>query len=221
MYTGLSEKGDCEINDPMIEIAGGRYRRLENNMTKSILLVGVGGQGTILASKLLTIGLMEAGYDVKMSEIHGMSQRGGSVSSQIRYGEKVESPVIDQKGADVLIAFEKMEALRWSDYVKDEGTIVVNQAEIPPMSVVAGQETYDPDIIKKLETIASTRVLDATKLASELGNPKAANVVLLGSMIARMQLNDIDWDQILRNNVKEAFVELNLKALKVGMEAVK
>ncbi len=221
MYTGLSEKGNREINNPMVEIAGGRYRRLENKMTKSILLVGVGGQGTILASKLLTIGLMEAGYDVKMSEIHGMSQRGGSVSSQIRYGEKVESPVIDQKGADVLIAFEKMEALRWSDYVKEDGTIVVNQAEIPPMSVVAGQEIYDPDIIKKLETIASTRVLDATKLASELGNPKAANVVLLGSMIASMQLNDIDWDQIIRNNVKEAFVELNLKALKVGMEAVK
>ena len=221
MYTGLSEKGNREINNPMVEIAGGRYRRLENKMTKSILLVGVGGQGTILASKLLTIGLMEAGYDVKMSEIHGMSQRCGSVSSQIRYGEKVESPVIDQKGADVLIAFEKMEALRWSDYVKEDGTIVVNQAEIPPMSVVAGQEIYDPDIIKKLETIASTRVLDATKLASELGNPKAANVVLLGSMIASMQLNDIDWDQIIRNNVKEAFVELNLKALKVGMEAVK
>lgn len=189
-------------------------------MTKSILLVGVGGQGTILASKLLTIGLMEAGYDVKMSEIHGMSQRGGSVSSQIRYGEKVDSPVINKKDAEVLIAFEKMEALRWSEYVKEEGTIVVNDVEIPSMSVVMGQEDYDTDVIDKLSSIAKTKVIDATKLATELGSPKAANVVLLGSIIVSMHLEQIDWEKIIRENVKPAFVELNLKALKVGMEAV-
>lgn len=194
--------------------------RQEDKMTKSILLVGVGGQGTILASKLLTIGLMEAGYDVKMSEIHGMSQRGGSVSSQIRYGEKVESPVIDKKGADVLIAFEKMEALRWSEYVKEDGVIVVNDEEIPSMSVVMGQEKYDPDVIEKLKKMAKTRVLNATEMAADLGNPKASNVVLLGSIISSMHLNEINWDQIIRDNVKPAFVELNLKALRLGMEAV-
>ncbi len=189
-------------------------------MTKSILLVGVGGQGTILASKLLTIGLMEAGYDVKMSEIHGMSQRGGSVSSQIRYGEKVQSPVIDKKGADVLIAFEKMEALRWSEYVKPEGIIVVNDCEIPSMSVVSGQEPYDKDVVSRLEQLASVKVVDATELAAGLGNVKAANVILLGTIIKSMHLEDIDWERIVRENVKPAFVELNLKALETGMKEV-
>lgn len=189
-------------------------------MTKSILLVGVGGQGTILASKILTHGLMDAGYDVKMSEIHGMSQRGGSVSSQIRFGEKVESPVIDRKSAEILIAFEKMEALRWSDYVKEDGVIVVNDCEIPSMSVVTGAESYDCDVIKKLQRIAPVKVLDANGLADELGNRKAANIILLGSIIASMKLEQIDWEKILQDNVKPAFVELNLKALKKGMEAV-
>ncbi len=189
-------------------------------MTKSILLVGVGGQGTILASKILTLGLMEAGYDVKMSEIHGMSQRGGSVSSQIRYGEKVESPVIDKGAAEVLIAFEKMEALRWSEYVKEDGTIVVNDCEIPSMSVITGQETYAADVVETLEGIAKTKVVDATGLANELGNPKVTNIILLGTIIKSMNLEHIDWDKIIRENVKPAFVELNLKALKTGMEAV-
>ncbi len=189
-------------------------------MTKSILLVGVGGQGTILASKLLTIGLMEAGYDVKMSEIHGMSQRGGSVSSQIRYGEKVESPVIGQKSAEVLIAFEKMEALRWSEFVKPDGMIVVNDCEIPSMSVTSGQEEYDKNVVERLSAVAETKVVDANRLAAELGNIKAANVILLGTIIKSMHLEDIDWEQIVRNNVKAAFVDLNLKALGVGMSEV-
>ena len=189
-------------------------------MTKSILLVGVGGQGTILASKLLTIGLMEAGFDVKMSEIHGMSQRGGSVSSQIRYGEKVDSPVIDEKSAEVLIAFEKMEALRWSEFVKPDGMIVVNDCEIPSMSVASGQETYDKNVTDLLTQIARTKVVDATKLAEELGNVKAANVILLGTIIKSMHLEEIDWERIVRDNVKPAFVELNLKALEAGMKEV-
>jgi len=189
-------------------------------MTKSILLVGVGGQGTILASKILTLGLMEAGYDVKMSEIHGMSQRGGSVSSQIRYGEKVESPVIDKKAAQVLIAFEKMEALRWSEYVRPDGMIVVNNCEIPSMSVISGKETYSADVVEKLQGIAKTQVVDATALAESLGSGKAANIILLGTIIKSMHLEQIDWESIIRANVKPAFVELNLRALKVGMDAV-
>ena len=111
-------------------------------MTKSIMLVGVGGQGTILASKLLTTGLMNAGYDVKMSEIHGMSQRGGSVSSQVRYGEKVYSPVIEIGGADILVSFEKMEALRWLEYLKPEGKIVVNNYRIDSIPVLTGKVIY-------------------------------------------------------------------------------
>ena len=159
-------------------------------MTKSILLVGVGGQGTILASKILTTGLMEAGYDVKMSEIHGMSQRGGSVSSQVRYGDKVYSPVIEKGSADIIVSFEKMEALRNLDYLKKGGKH------------------------------AQATVLNATAMAEELGNVKAANIILLGTIIKSMGLEDIDWDSILKDNIKPQFLELNLKAIKVGMDAV-
>lgn len=188
-------------------------------MTRSILLVGVGGQGTILASKILTIGLMEAGHDVKMSEIHGMSQRGGSVSSQIRFGECVQSPVIDKKSADVVIAFEKMEALRWSDYVKDGGKIVVNDVEIPSMSVITGEEKYADDVLEKLKTVADTQVINASEIAKQLGNEKAANMVLLGTIIKSMHLDEIDWENIVRANVKPAFADLNVEALKSGMNA--
>src|SRR5690554_3905305 len=145
-------------------------------MTKSILLVGVGGQGTILASKLLTTGLMEAGYDVKMSEIHGMSQRGGSVSSQVRYGEKVDSPVIELGGADILVSFEKMEALRWLEYLKPEGKVVVNDFQISPMSVLSGKVDYNKGILQELSGKASTMVVNAGEKAKELGNEKVMNV---------------------------------------------
>ena len=189
-------------------------------MTKSILLVGVGGQGTILASKILTNGLMEAGYDVKMSEIHGMSQRGGSVSSQVRYGEKVMSPVIEKGKADMIVSFEKMEALRALDYLKEDGTLVVNNEEIPSMSVITGDETYPDDVLEEIAKHVKPRVVDATKLARELGNEKAANIILLGTIIRSMGLTQIDWDAILEANIKPQFLELNKKALKVGMEAV-
>ena len=133
-------------------------------MTKSIMLVGVGGQGTILASKLLTTGLMNAGYDVKMSEIHGMSQRGGSVSSQVRYGKEVYSPVIEIGGADILVSFEKMEALRWLEYLKPEGKIVVNNYRIDSMPVLNGKATYYE---KEIEFILSSYIwfiIDCTSL---------------------------------------------------------
>ena len=185
-------------------------------MTKSILLVGVGGQGTILASKILTNGLMEAGYDVKMSEIHGMSQRGGSVSSQVRYGEKVMSPVIEKGQADIVVSFEKMEALRALDYLKEDGTLVVNNEEIPSMSVITGDEVYPDDVLDEIQA----HVKDATRLAQELGNEKAANIILLGTIIKAMGLEHIDWDSILEANIKAKFLELNKKALKVGMEAL-
>ena len=193
---------------------------MEEIMTKSILLVGVGGQGTILASKILTLGLMEAGYDVKMSEIHGMSQRGGSVSSQVRYGEKVYSPVVEKGAADIVVAFEKMEALRALDYLKEDGVLVVNDVEIPSMSVIVGDEDYPADVLEEIGKHVKEKVVDATKLATELGNEKAANIILLGTIIKSMGLEEINWDAILEANIKPKFVELNKKALKVGMEAV-
>lgn len=189
-------------------------------MTKSILLVGVGGQGTILASKILTIGLMQAGFDVKMSEIHGMSQRGGSVSSQVRYGEQVMSPVIEKGKADIIVSFEMMEALRSLDYLKPEGTLVVNHEKIPSMSVITGEEEYPDDILEEIQSHVNARVIHATEIAQELGNEKAANMVLLGTIIKAMGLEDIDWAAILKENVKPQFYELNCKALKEGIRAV-
>ena len=189
-------------------------------MTKSILLVGVGGQGTILASKLLTTGLMEAGFDVKMSEIHGMSQRGGSVSSQVRYGEKVESPVIELGGADILVSFEKMEALRYLNYLKPDGKVVVNDFEIGSMPILSGKADYPSNAVEILQSKAKTIVIDAAGEAEKLGNPKVMNIILLGTIIKAMGLEEIDWEKIVKENIKESLVEINLKALDKGINLV-
>lgn len=194
---------------------------MSDKRTKNILLVGVGGQGTILASKLLTLGLMEEGYDVKMSGIHGMSQRGGSVSSQVRYGEKVWSPVIEKGSTDMIVSFEKMEALRWLEYLKKDGKVVVNNHEMMPMPVIMGKADYSPDIIKEMQdNCKDVTVVNATEEAVKLGNGKVMNIILLGTIIKAMKLDNIDWDRIVRENVKPAFVEDNLKAIKVGMDLV-
>lgn len=194
---------------------------MSDKRTKNILLVGVGGQGTILASKLLTLGLMEEGYDVKMSEIHGMSQRGGGVSSQVRYGEKVWSPVIEKGSADMIVSFEKMEALRWLEYLKKDGKVVVNNHEMMPMPVIMGKADYSPDIIKEMQdNCKDVTVVNATEEAVKLGNGKVMNIILLGTIIKAMGLEDIDWNKIVRENVKPAFVEDNLKAIQVGMSLV-
>ena len=187
---------------------------------KNVLLVGVGGQGTILASKLLTIGLVAAGYDVKMSEIHGMSQRGGSVSTQVRFGDHVDSPVIEAGGADMIVSFELMEALRWLSYLKPQGCVVVNQFRINPMPVASGKAVYPDDILERLQAAAQVVALDAAKIAAGLGNPRVMNVVLLGTIIRFMQLEDIDWEKIVRDNVKPAFADLNVAALRAGMAAL-
>lgn len=187
-------------------------------MTKSILLVGVGGQGTILAGKLLTTGLMEAGYDVKMSEIHGMSQRGGSVSTHVRYGERVESPVIEEGGADILVAFEEMEALRWLKFLKPDGKVVVNKTRIRSMPQLSGDLAYPSEALDEIGRHADLKAFDAQKIAEDLGNGKAANVVILGRLIQAMGLEDIDWEKVIRENVKERFIDLNLKAFKAGKE---
>lgn len=189
-------------------------------MTKNVLLVGVGGQGTILAAKILTQGLLEAGYDVKMSEIHGMSQRGGSVSSHVRYGEKVESSTIEPGTADILVSFEKMEALRELKFLKPDGIAVVNEHEMPSMPILTGDAVYPKDAVEEIKKHVKTIVLNATQMALELGNGKVANIVLLGTIIKAMKLESIDWESIVKKQVKPAFVELNLKALHCGMDAV-
>lgn len=187
-------------------------------MTSSILLVGVGGQGTILASKLLTCGLMEAGYDVKMSEIHGMSQRGGSVSSHVRYGERVYSPVVELGGADILVSFEQMEALRWLEYLRPGGHVVVNDYRISSMPVISGAAEYPADIKEILASAAPTVIVDAAAEARRLGNPRVMNLILLGTTVKLMGLESIAWEDIIRGNVKPAFADANVAGFKRGGE---
>lgn len=182
------------------------------NDVKSILLVGVGGQGTILASKILTQGLIENGYDVKMSEVHGMSQRSGSVSTQVRFGTKVYSPIIGEGTADILVSFEEMEAARYAHFLKKDGKAVVNTYRIPSMPILTGTRDYPDDIIGMLRQRVSTMALDATGIAEKVGNPKSANVVLLGALVKAMGLTDIDWDPIIAKTVKPAFIDVNRKA---------
>lgn len=188
---------------------------------KSILFVGVGGQGTILASKLLTEGLMKYGYDVKMSEVHGMAQRGGSVTTQVRYGEKVYSPLIEVGKADVIVAFEKSEAARWLPYLKKDGYLVVNDYEIHPVTVLIGEEKYPENVNGRLkEAVENTIIIDAANIAEQLGNIKAQNVVLLGALIKALKLENIDWNEIIASLVPAKAVDLNKEALKKGMEVL-
>ena len=187
---------------------------------KSVLLVGVGGQGTILASKILTMGLIENGYDVKMSEVHGMRQRGGSVSTQVRFGKKVYSPIIGEGTADLLVSFEEMEAARYAKYLKKDGKIVVNTYRIPSMPILSGSRTYPEHIVESLSEQVPTMSLDATKIATDLGNPKSANVVLLGALIKAIGMTDIDWKAIIAKAVKPKFIEVNQKAFDAGFAAV-
>ena len=163
---------------------------------KNVLFVGVGGQGAILASKILTIGLIESGYDVKMSEVHGMSQRGGSVSTQVRFGPKVYSPIIGTGTADLLVSFEEMEAARYLKFLKPEGKVVVNTLQIPSMPVLSGKRKYPQTVLEELKSRTIVLPLNATQIATDIGNPKSANVVLLGALIKALDLTDIDWKSI-------------------------
>ena len=186
--------------------------------TKSVLLVGVGGQGTILASKVLTTGLIAAGYDVKMSEVHGMSQRGGTVTTQVRFGSKVWSPLIGEGEADVLVSFETMEVMRCLPFLKPGGKVVVNTYEMPSLPVLSGECEYPDGIIDELKKRADTLALDAVKVASDLGMPRGMNVVLLGALIAALGVDDVDWAAALKSCVKRQFFEPNLKCLEAGLK---
>ena len=187
---------------------------------KSALLVGVGGQGAILTAKVLVNGLMQAGYDVKMSEVHGMSQRGGSVSTQVRWGEQVYSPLIGKGAADIVVAFEKMEAVRYADYLKPEGVAVINDYEIEGATVAAGLAEYPAGTLEAMEKHFACHVLNAEKIARELGSAKCMNIVLFGSMVKALKMDDIDWESVIAETVPEKFRELNLAAYKAGYEAV-
>lgn len=189
--------------------------------TKNILLTGIGGQGTITASKLLTIGLMSAGYDVKMSEVHGMSQREGQVLTHLRYGDRVYSPVVSLGRADIIVGFEELEVLRNIDYLKEGGTVVLNTARFNPIGVLSGKDTYPQNTEELIrERAGKLYSFDATDEAKKLGNPRVMNIILLGTIIKNMNLENIDWDSIIENNVKPDFVELNKKAIRIGMDLV-
>lgn len=188
--------------------------------TKNILLVGVGGQGIILASKVLSKGLVDAGFDVKMSEVHGMAQRGGSVTTQVRYGEKVYSPIIGKGQADILVAFEKMEAMRWIEYLKPNGKLVINNYSIPSVPVLTGQVKYPENIIEELKEKVDTTVIDAANAARELGNIRTQNIIMLGALVKALNITEVNWEETIKETVKEKYVDINLKAFNRGMELV-
>jgi len=192
-----------------------------NNMkeVKNILFIGVGGQGTILASKILSEGLLRNGYDVKMSEVHGMAQRGGSVTTQVRFGEKVYSPLIEKGKADAIVAFEKSEALRALPYLKEGGHLIVNDYEIHPVPVLIGLEKYPEGVNEALRSTAeNTVIIKAAEIAKDLGNMKAQNVVLLGALLKALDIKDVNWEEVVASLVPAKAVELNKKALVAGME---
>lgn len=188
---------------------------------KNILFVGVGGQGIILASKILSKGLIDAGYDVKMSEVHGMAQRGGSVTTQIRYGDKVYSPIIGIGQADIIVSFEKMEAMRWIEYLKPNGIMVVNDYAIPPAPVLSGKVEYPKGIIEDMESKSHTVKIDAAKEAENLGNTRTMNIIMLGALIKAIGINDINWESVIKEEVKERFIDINIKAFNRGKDLVK
>ena len=189
-------------------------------MTKNIMIVGVGGQGSLLASKMLGQLLLSSGYDVKVSEVHGMSQRGGSVVTYVRYGEKVYSPIIDKGEADYIISFEKLEAARYVSYLKKGGKIIVSNQEIDPMPVIIGAAQYPENLIEKIRAAgADVDAIDALDLAMQAGSPKAVNLVLMGRLSKYFDASEEMWMQALEACVPPKFLELNKKAFALGRDA--
>jgi len=188
---------------------------------KSVMIVGVGGQGTLLASRLLGAAMAAEGYDVKVSEVHGMSQRGGSVVTYVRYGEKVYSPIIEEGEADIVLAFEQLEAARYLPYLKKGGAVVVNTQKMDPMPVVTGSTTYPEGLLEAMEE-KGVRVLalDALALAEEAGSAKAVNVVLIGAMAKSLGGEQEVWLKAIEETVPAKFLEMNRKAFALGWQAV-
>ena len=187
---------------------------------KSILIVGVGGQGTLLASRVLGSTMLSRGYDVKVSEVHGMSQRGGSVVTYVRFGEKVASPIILDGEADIILAFEQLEAARYVSCLKEGGTIIVNTQQIDPMPVVTGAMEYPQGLIDSIRAKGcSVLAIDALKMAQEAGSVKAVNVVMIGAMAKYLELDEEIWLESVKSTVPPKFVDLNVKAFELGYHA--
>ncbi len=185
--------------------------------TKGIVICGVGGQGSLLASKLLGRVLMNEGYDIKVSEVHGMSQRGGSVITYVRYGEKVYSPVIQTGEADYIVSFERIEAARWAGLLKTDGVLITNTQRIDPMPVITGAAEYPTEILEELKAKnVHLEALDALALAEEAGSARAVNIVLMGQLAKHFHIDYDKWMAALEQVVKPQFVELNKKAFALG-----
>ena len=189
--------------------------------TKNIMIVGVGGQGSLLASRILGNAVLIKGYDVKVSEVHGMSQRGGSVVTYVKYSDQtVWSPVINEGEADVIISFEMLEAARWVSYLKKDGAIVVNSQEIAPMPVITGAAVYPENIAAKLEGLGlNLKVIDALQLAEEAGSAKAVNVVLMGAVSRVMDFPEEMWQKAIDECVPPKFLEINRRAFALGRQS--
>lgn len=189
-------------------------------MTKNILIVGVGGQGTLLTGRIIGNYALSKGQDVKMSEVHGMAQRGGSVVMQVKYGDKVYSPLVEVGEADIIFAFEKLEALRYSHYLKKDGIIIANTQRIDPMPVVMGQAKYPEDIEATIKEINKDACLiDALAIAKEIGNVKVVNMIMIGAYAAYIGDSLEEWEEIVEVTVPKHTVEMNKVALKKGYEA--
>ena len=189
-------------------------------MTRNIMIVGVGGQGSLLASKLLGHLLLKEGYDVKVSEVHGMSQRGGSVVTYVRFGEKVYSPIIDKGEADFIVSFEKLEAARYLEYLKPTGRIVVNTQQIDPMPVITGAAEYPAGVLEEMVAAgAKVDAIDALSLAEEAGSSKAANIVLMARVAKYFDIPYEKWIAAIEKTVAPKFAELNKKAFALGYNA--
>ena len=186
--------------------------------TTSIMIVGVGGHGTLLASKLLGNVLLSQGYDVKVSEVHGMSQRGGSVVTYVRFGEKVYSPVVDLGEADYILSFELLESARWIGYLKKGGRLITNTHQTPPMPVITGAAEYPSNIEARLRELADVTALEAMPLAEQAGSAKAVNVVLVGVLSRSMDIPEENWLRAIEETVPPKFVELNRRAFLLGRE---
>ncbi len=188
--------------------------------TKNIMIVGVGGQGSLLASKLLGRLLLTRGYDIKVSEVHGMSQRGGSVVTYVRFGDKVYSPIIDKGQADYIVSFELLEAARWTEYLKPDGKIIVNNQQINPMPVIIGAAEYPENLTQKLlEAGIQVDALDALSLAEQAGSSKAVNIVLMGHLSRNFDFTEAEWLEAIAQSVPAKFLELNQKAFQLGRNA--
>ena len=188
--------------------------------TQNIMIVGVGGQGSLLASKLLGRLLLTKGYDIKVSEVHGMSQRGGSVVTYVRFGDKVYSPVIDKGEADYIVSFELLEAARWTEYLKPDGKIVVNTQQINPMPVITGAAEYPENLVSKMQAAGiEVDAFDALKLATEAGSAKAVNIVLMGHLSKNFDFTEEEWMQAIEASVPAKFLQLNKTAFKLGRDA--